>query len=162
MKRSAIQRKTPMRSRREGPTAPRETKPAARATVQPIRRGTYAGSTTGQAVLKELAIRHLGYEAAARDLGYCMRCRRPCRPQFCHRDAGKGAGIKTDVRLGWPGCDDCHALLGGHAGGGRMPKEQRRDEEDDLAGLTRAAVIAAGTWPKSLPHWIETMATNAR
>lgn len=155
MKRGKPLRRTAFRRRQEGPTATREPKPAARATVQPLRRGTYAGGTTGQPVLKEMAIQHLGYEAAVRNLGYCMRCGRVCRPQFCHRDQGKGGGIKTDSRQGWPGCEDCHAWLGGHAGGGRMPKEERREEETDLARRTRAAVIAAGTWPKSLPHWIE-------
>lgn len=155
MKRSAFKR----RLRAEGPTAPRETKPWAAAlvgaTLKPITRGSYSGGISGRPIDKEEALQHAGYEAAVRDLGYCMRCLSPCRPQFCHADMGKGGGIKTDSRQGWPGCDHCHAWLGGHAGGGRMPKEQRRGEEAELARRTRAAVIAAGTWPKRLPMWEE-------
>jgi hypothetical protein len=115
-----------------------------------LHRGTYQGGTTGP-VAKEQPRQHAGYENAVRDLGYCMRCGWKGRPQFCHRDMGKGGSLKTDSREGWPGCDACHSLLGGHKGGERMPKEQRRAEELELARRTRAAVIAAGTWPKPLP-----------
>lgn len=126
-----------------------------------LHRGTYSGGVSGEAVPKEDASQHAGYTAAVRALGYCMHCLRTCFPQFCHRDCGKGGGIKTDVREGWPGCDECHGLLGGHNGGGRMPKEQRRALELDLARRTREAVIAAGTWPKDFPMWEES-APSAR
>lgn len=109
------------------------------------------GGTTAGAQPKECAVESAAYERAVRDLGYCMRCRCTCRPQFCHRDQGKGAGIKTDVREGWPGCERCHALLGGHAGGARMPKDNRRAEELHLGFLTRRALRERGTWPPSVP-----------
>lgn len=119
------------------------------------RASVMGGSVSGVAVEKEGAIQSEPYERAAKSLGYCMRCRVPCRPQFCHRDMGKGGGIKTDSREGWPGCDACHSLLGGHNGGERMQKDQRRCEELDLGRRTRAAVIAAGLWPARLPMWNE-------
>jgi hypothetical protein len=157
MKRTPLKRTAFRRSRPEGPTAAREPHPQAR-TVRPLVRGTYAGGTTGQAVAKENLLQHTGYMAAVRGLGYCMRCRRSCRPQFCHADMGKGVGIKTDVRRGWPGCGagewgpGCHWLVGTS---GNYSKEQRRALEADLGRRTREAVKAAGTWPARLPMWSE-------
>lgn len=155
MKRSTpLKRTKPLRrSKPEGPSYERERKPMALATVKPIRRGVYGGTTV--AAPKTQPLQHAGYEAAVRALGYCMRCGRVCKPQFCHRDQGKGGGVKTDSREGWPGCDDCHALLGGHKGGGRMPKEERRALELELGRRTREAVKAAGLWPSRLATWEE-------
>lgn len=123
-------------------------------TVAAAVKATYGGGTTGP-VVKGKALESSAYENAVRDLGYCMRCGWRGRPQFCHRDEGKGVGMKTDVREGWPGCDTCHGWLGGHKGGGRMPKEERRAVELELGQRTRAAVLAAGTWPARLPAWSE-------
>lgn len=117
-----------------------------------LHRGTYTGGTSGARVEKEEMLQHTGYMAAVRGLGYCMRCRRACRPQFCHADQGKGTGIKTDCRRGWPGCAECHYIVGTS---GQYPKEQRRALETELAQRTRMAVIAAGAWPKPLPKWKE-------
>ena len=111
---------------------------------------SFDGGTTGP-VAKENILASAAYENAVRALGYCVRCGWVGRPQFCHRDCGKGIAIKTDSREGWAGCDACHALLGGHKGGGRMPKEQRRAEEDRLAAITRAEVLRRGMWPKGVP-----------
>lgn len=130
------------------------------ATIRPLVRGTYSGGTSGQPVEKENAIsHHSGYENAVRDLGYCMLCKRACRPQFCHADQGKGERLKTDVRRGWPGCGPgewgpgCHWIVGTS---GQYPKAERRVIEERLGRLTRAAVLAAGTWPAHFPLWRET------
>jgi len=119
------------------------------------RRGTYAGGTSGQPVEKECAIQSPSYERAAKALGYCMRCGCQVVPltgqlEFCHADLGKGQGIKTDSRRGWPGCRECHAAVGRH-----MVKAVRRAVEYLLGVMTRAAVLEAGTWPKNLPEWSE-------
>ena len=117
-----------------------------------LHRGSYAGGTSGEAVEKEEPSQHAGYMAAVRDLGYCMRCRKSCRPQFCHRDCGKGMGLKTDVREGWPGCAECHYLVGTS---GFYEKAERRAVELELGRRTREAVKAAGTWPARLGMWVE-------
>lgn len=114
------------------------------------RTASYGGSVSGVTIGKEGALQHAGYMAAVRGLGYCMRCRRSCRPQFCHRDQGKGMGLKTDVREGWPGCVECHWLVGTS---GQYAKQDRRALELELAQRTRDAVQAAGTWPARLPAW---------
>lgn len=156
MKQRKPLKRTPFRRRRaDGPSVTHEPKP--RALVTPSRaltRGSYAGGTSGQAVVKENPLQHAGYMAAVRDLGYCMLCRRSCRPQFCHADMGKGERIKTDVRRGWPGCgpgdwgNGCHWLVGTS---GQYPKDERRALEADLGRRTQEAVKAAGTWPTGLP-----------
>lgn len=117
-----------------------------------LHRGTYAGGTSGEVVEKANMLQHAGYMAAVRNLGYCMRCRRSCRPQFCHRDQGKGERIKTDVREGWPGCAECHWIVGTS---GQYPKEERRALELELGRRTRHAVRAAGSWPVRLAEWPE-------
>lgn len=152
-----MKRSKPLRQRRkEGPDRVREQRPSwAEALVSGSRgmhRGTYAGTTSGAPVAKEEPLQHRGYMEAVRELGYCMRCRKFCRPQFCHRDCGKGTGLKTDCREGWPGCPECHYLVGST---GQYSKEQRRALELELGWRTRQAVRAAGTWPARLPAWNE-------
>jgi hypothetical protein len=77
--------------------------------MAPLRRVERAGvivrcDSVVRAQPKENILKSAAYENAVRDLGYCVRCGLECRPQFCHRDEGKGTGIKTDVREGWAGC----------------------------------------------------------
>jgi hypothetical protein len=143
LRRTGFKRKPPMHQ----PAVEREPRPLAKLT-RPV---SYAGTTTGP-VAKHPMLQHEGYMAAVRLLGYCMLCRHECRPQFCHRDQTKGMGLKTDVREGWPGCADCHYMVGTS---GKLAKEDRRALELRLGAQTREAVRAAGTWPKSLPDWIE-------
>lgn len=146
------------REERRASRAEREPHPIAKPERWLATGGSTGGSSGGSSVVavpKENAVESAAYENAVRSLGYCVRCGWVGRPQFCHRDAGKGIGIKTDVRQGWAGCDACHAWLGGHKGGGRMPKEQRRDEESRLAETTRSEVLRRGLWPRSVPMWIE-------
>ena len=141
---------------RETRLAERAQRNAAQAQTCIPRRAAVIGGGTAGPVPKECASQHAGYQDAVRDLGYCMLCRRHCRPQFAHADQGKGQGIKTDVRRGWPGCGPgawgpgCHWIVGMS---GQYTKEERRALEEDLGRRTRAAVLAAGTWPKRLEQW---------
>lgn len=107
------------------------------------------------AVGKENALQHEAYMAAVRRLP-CARCGVVGFTQFCHADEGKGTGIKTDCRRGWPGCGPhndtmgCHYLLGST---GELGREERRRLEETYARQTRATVRQLGRWPKSLPAW---------
>lgn len=158
LRRSAFRRNegpTPMARARfwkkDGPSVPASERPLAQ--IRPLAVvPNYGGSCSGVPVVKERASQHSGYMAAVRDLGYCMLCKRCCRPQFCHADMGKGERIKTDVRRGWPGCPECHWLVGTS---GHYPKQERRELESILGWRTRQAVIAAGTWPPRLQMWKE-------
>jgi hypothetical protein len=118
------------------------------------------GGTTG-AVPKENRIECEEYRAIVRTLP-CMHCGIFGYTQFCHGDQGKGMGLKTDDRTGWPGCGPhdhrpgCHHLIGTS---GTFAKETRRELEADYARRTRAEVLRLGLWPKNLPLWDE---LNAR
>ncbi len=150
-----LKRHTPMRrTKAEGPSWEREDRPRAPlavATVRPLRRGTYAGGTAGPAPKPEPMLQHPGYMESVRGLGLCVRCGRTLlRSVFCHRDCGKGAGLKTDCREGWAGCEECHYLVGTS---GTLPKPVRRAVELLLAALTRALVIERAAWPPRLDLW---------
>jgi hypothetical protein len=103
---------------------------------------------------KSRPIQHKGYMAAVRSLP-CYRCGVIGLTQFCHADEGKGMGLKTDCRLGWPGCGPhgsspgCHWEVGTS---GRMSREERRAFEREAGEATRETVAALGQWPKKLPR----------
>ena len=107
---------------------------------------------------KENAITSPAYQAAVRQLP-CMRCGIVGFTQFCHADEGKGMGIKTDDRRGWPGCGPhgqepgCHWYVGTS---GNLKQAERRALEAAYAAKTRALVLAQGNWPKKLPPFNET------
>lgn len=105
--------------------------------------------TMAEAVEKDNPIQHAGYMDAVRSLP-CARCGAAPRSQFCHSDEGKGAGIKSDCRLGWPGCAQCHHDIGTAR---IYPKEQRRELEDEMARQTRAQIESMGLWPRNLPKF---------
>lgn len=117
------------------------------------RAASYGGTTRGAVIAKDRAIQSDAYERAAKALGYCMRCGCTVIPltsqlDFCHRDLGKGMGLKTDSREGWPGCRACHEIVGRE-----LARAVRRAVEIFLGAMTRAAVIDAGAWPKRLAKW---------
>jgi hypothetical protein len=101
---------------------------------------------------KEGAIQHAGYMRLVRALP-CAHCGIAGPSQFCHSDEGKGMGIKSDCRYGWPGCAVCHDLVGTQR---IYAKENRRRIEADMAAKTRAQITALGQWPANLPQRGET------
>jgi hypothetical protein len=98
-------------------------------------------------VPKNAPLQHQGYMNLVRAMP-CIRCAHPPRSQFCHSDEGKGTGIKSDCRTGWPGCAACHYAVGTER---IYPKHERRALEALYAKQTRDAIRAAGLWPKRLP-----------
>lgn len=108
-------------------------------------------------VPKDQPLQHAGYMRLVRLLP-CAMCGRAGPSQFCHSDEGKGMGLKTDCRLGWPGCGPhdgrpgCHWFVGTS---GRMGKAARREFEAKAARLTRQEIVDRGLWPASLPMLIE-------
>jgi hypothetical protein len=100
---------------------------------------------------KEGAIQHKGYMDAVRSLP-CAHCGKSPRSEFCHSDEGKGTGIKSDCRLGWPGCHECHDAIGTRR---IYHKELRRAIEAAMAKQTRAQIELLGLWPANLPRYVE-------
>jgi hypothetical protein len=100
---------------------------------------------------KAKSVQHKGYMDAVRSLP-CARCGKGPRSEFCHSDEGKGVGIKSDCRAGWPGCHDCHDAVGTRR---VYDKETRRALEAEMARKTRAQIILLGLWPANLERWTE-------
>lgn len=117
------------------------------------RRGSMApvAGIPASAIDKENALQHRAYMDAVRSLP-CAHCGKAPRSVFCHSDEGKGTGIKSDCRLGWPGCPECHDAIGTRR---IYSKPLRRALEAEMARHTRAKVMAAGLWPKTLPLWTD-------
>lgn len=143
-------RRTPMKrgSGFKRPQLARQAQPL----YAPVKTSAVMARIVGEAVAridKEGALQHRAYMAVVRTLP-CAHCGRPGPSQFCHRDMGKGTGIKTDCREGFPGCPECHVLLGSS---GRIPREERRELEERYGRETRELVLLAGLWPPGLPPW---------
>ena len=126
--------------------------PARASLPRPVERsGAYApASAMSVPVAKERVLQHEGYMALVRTMS-CIRCG-VAGVQFCHADMGKGTGIKTDCRRGFPACPSCHWLLGSS---GQIPRAERRELEARYGRLTRQCVLACGLWPARLPLWQE-------
>lgn len=106
---------------------------------------------------KENPLQDEKYMAAVRTLA-CAGCGTEGWTVFCHSDEGKGLSIKSDCRLGWPGCttrpgiNGCHHDVGST---GFLGRDGRRAFEAAAAKQTRRLIREAGLWPKDLPAWPE-------
>jgi hypothetical protein len=115
------------------------------------RAAVMGGATSGRAVAKESPVRSEAYRRLVADMR-CIKCGRPGPSQCAHMNYGKGMGIKASDLDTFPMCPDCHRWLDQ---GVVLFKEERRKIEQRWARDTRAAILAAGAWPKSLPLWKE-------
>lgn len=115
-----------------------------------LHRGTYEG-TTAAAVPKEDILRSEAYRRLVAAMP-CWNCKASPPTQAAHPNNGKGMALKTDDRRCFPLCPQCH---GRWDQGGERLKQARRVLEDAAERDTRAAILAAGTWPKNLPMWKE-------
>lgn len=118
-----------------------------------------AGST-GIAVCKEKAIESEPYRRLVAQLP-CMWCGTEGYSQHAHLNYGKGLGMKTDDRTGFPLCcsrpgvEGCHVAYDNYRlleSGGR---EAHREYGLEAGRFTRELVLKAGLWPASLPRWFE-------
>lgn len=124
-----------------------------RAPLVPIPRDMAERISYGTARLsvkvKPKTVQDKRYMDAVRGLK-CYRCHKPPRSQFCHADEGKGTGAKSDCRLGWPGCAQCHYDIGTAR---VLDKERRREWEAEAGQRTREAINRMGLWPVGLEQW---------
>ena len=156
-----LARRTPMRRtgwrRREGVSSVTPVAPAL--PVAPLARPANYASAAARAPArsKSTPLRSEAYRRAVAALP-CIHCGIAGHSQHAHANAGKGLGLKTDDRAGFPLCaprpgiEGCHArfdqyrlLPGGrdaHVAAGRA-----------WGARTRAAVEKAGKWPARLPRW---------
>jgi len=162
VKRSGFKHRTkPMRQRRrEGADIEREVRPTFTAPmVQPLRRGTYAGTVSGAPVAKEQTIQCEAYRKLVAALP-CIHCGLHGYSQAAHPNTDKAGGKKLiDDRLCFPLCTvhpvgadfvrGCHERFDQ---GALFTKEARRELEPAWGAQTRAVIVAAGLWPKRLPR----------
>ena len=81
--------------------------------------------------------------------------------QHAHLNLGKGMGMKTDDRTGFPLCctrpdiEGCHVAYDQYrlVDGGR---EAHRDYGLEWGRITRHTILESGQWPQRLPLWSET------
>lgn len=114
--------------------------------------------TTGIAVLKEHAIESEPYRRLVAELP-CFWCGISGYSQHAHLNYGKGLGLKTDDRTGFPLCcsrpgiEGCHVAYDNYRlleSGGR---EAHREYGIEAGRFTREQILKAGLWPKKLPLW---------
>ena len=109
------------------------------------------------AVVKAIPLRSEAYRRAVAALPCCW-CGAVGYSQHAHANEGKGLGLKTDDRTGFPLCaprmgvegchaafDQCRLLSGG--------REAHRAAAREWGAWTRAEILRLGMWPARLPQW---------
>lgn len=157
MKQRKPLRRTPLRSRREGPTADRLEHARARAeriaNQRPpvtLARGTYTGGTTGAAVAKRTYIRSKKLLAAVRTLP-CMVTGKVGGTEPAHSNwpqHGKCARRKADDNRVAAMHRDLHRELDQ---GSKWTAEERQRIWWRAHIATVTALLARGLWPKGVP-----------
>ena len=157
-----LTRRTPMKRsawpRRRAGVSPETPVAPAPPVTRLARPANYAPATGHATALKK--------DAPARSEAYrrivaampCANCGIAGYSQHAHANEGKGMGIKTDDRAGFPLCaprpgiEGCHAAFDQYrllAGG----RDGHAAAGERWAAQTRAAVERAGKWPERLPRW---------
>ena len=117
-------------------------------------------ATSGIAILKTDALESVAYRKVVAALP-CQWCGISGYSQHAHLNLGKGLGLKTDDRTGFPLCCTRPGVEGCHMAydqyrlievGGR---EAHREYGQEWGRITRHTIEQAGQWPKNLPMWQE-------
>ena len=115
-------------------------------------------ASTGIAIGKENAVSYEPYRRLVAELP-CMWCGVSGYSQHAHLNRGKGMGLKTDDRTGFPLCcsrpgiEGCHVAYDQYRlleSGGR---EAHREYGIEAGRFTRDQILKAGLWPKKVPLW---------
>ena len=159
-----LARRTPMRRtgwrRRAGVSSATPVAPAP--PVSPLARPANYAPATGHATAlkKDAPARSEAYRRAVAALP-CIHCGIAGYSQHAHANEGKGMGIKTDDRAGFPLCAPRPGIEGCHAAFDQYRLLPGGREAHVAAGRawgarTRAEVERAGKWPARLPRWQDT------
>lgn len=133
---------------------------SARATAGMACASTVAtGPATGEAQPKQDIQTSEAYRRAVAALP-CIWCGIAGYSQHAHLNLGKGMGLKTDDRTGFPLCcarpgiEGCHIPYDQYRlmEGGR---EQHRAYGLEWGRITRHTILESGQWPARLPLWSE-------
>ncbi len=162
MRRTPLKR-TPFQGRaRQHAAQDREqrlTERAARMAAQACPRAAVMAPAAGAAapMAKQGALHSEAYRRAVAGLP-CAHCRVQGYSQHAHANEGKGVGLKTDDRTGFPLCcarpgiEGCHTAFDQYRllPGGR---EAHRAAARTWGASTRAEIQRLGLWPARLPLW---------
>ena len=151
-----LTRRTPMKRT----SWPRRVAPATPVSpVQPLARPANYASATGRAAAlkKDAAARSEAYRRIVAAMP-CANCGIAGYSQHAHANAGKGKGIKTDDRTGFPLCaprpgiEGCHARFDQYRllPGGR---DAHAAAGERWAARTREVIERSGLWPNGLQPW---------
>lgn len=126
-----------------------------------LRRGSMAlvAGIPASAIEKENPLRSEAYRRLVAAMP-CAHCGKGSRSQHAHENFMKGKCLKLDDRRGMPLCCDEPGLEGCHTKFDQyrlLPfgRAAHVVMGQAWAKQTRAAILAAGLWPKNLPLWIE-------
>ena len=156
-----LARRTPMRRtgwrRREGVSSVTPVAPAL--PVAPLARPANYASAAARAPArsKSTPLRSEAYRRAVAALP-CIHCGIAGHSQHAHANAGKGLGLKTDDRAGFPLCaprpgiEGCHARFDQYRllPGGR---DAHAAAGERWAARTREVIERSGLWPNGLQPW---------
>lgn len=116
-------------------------------------RPNYARCTVALPVPKEAPVRSEAYRRLVASLP-CIHCGIQGFSQHAHANTGKGAGIKTDDRRGFPLCCARPGEVGCHAKfdqGALFLKADRREIEQVWIEGTARTIFNNGEWPARVP-----------
>lgn len=144
MKRSAIQRRTPLRTRPKAPAAPRERRLPA-VPEKPAKKwcavmATPVSFAAARALEKPSTYRSEPWLRAVRSLQSCVLCGAP-GVEAAHRNEGKGGATKAHDCWTAGLCRACHQSIDQ---GKDMTREERRATIDRAIVLTLAELVKAG------------------
>lgn len=141
MKRSALQRRTPLRAKPKAPAAPRERRLPDVPVVAPKPRAVMAAAANAPRPAPK-AVTHRGGDwlAAVRSLPNCVLCGAP-GVEAAHRNEGKGGATKAHDCWTAGLCRACHQAIDQ---GKDMTRDERRAMIDRAIVLTLAELVLAG------------------
>jgi hypothetical protein len=120
-------RRTPIRrTRKEWERIPREDRPMALSTLQPVARGTYAGGVSGARPKEPAPVRDESYRRWVASLP-CYECRIQGFSQCAHPNSGKAKGKKLSDEGCFPMCCDRPGVVGCHTRFDRYEMVSRAD-----------------------------------
>lgn len=120
----------------------------------------HGAGATGIAVLKENAIESEPYRRLVAELP-CFWCGISGYSQHAHLNRGKGMGLKTDDRTGFPLCCSRPGIEGCHVAYDQYRLIEGADSDlhheygQEWGRITRHTILTSGLWPKKLPQWQE-------
>ncbi|MEG0923348.1 MAG: hypothetical protein RSG22_18305 [Comamonas sp.] len=113
-------------------------------------------ATSGIAIEKERAVSYEPYRRLVAELP-CMWCGVSGYSQHAHLNRGKGMGLKTDDRTGFPLCCSRPGIEGCHVAYDQYRLIEGADSDLhheyglEWGRITRHTILTAGLWPKPLP-----------